>query len=99
MSIQSTVRISSKSQNLLKEFANQDNKTMHEVIDDLIEQEKRKRFFDDFDKAYAKLRGNSKAWDEELEERQEWDCTLMDGIDRGEKFNEVGDLLPNDESK
>ncbi len=60
---------------------------MNKVTDDLIEQERRRQFFDDFDKAYAKLRSDSKIWDEELKERQEWDCTLMDGIGREEKFD------------
>lgn len=87
MSTQSTVRISEKSQKLLKEFANKSNKSMSEVLDDLVEQERRRRFFDELDAAYIKLRSNPQEWAEELAERQEWDVTLMDGLEGEEKWD------------
>ncbi len=87
MSAQSTVRISERSQKLLKEFANEDKKSMSEVLDDLLEQERRKRFFDELDAAYIELRSDPKKWAEELAERQEWDCTLMDGLDKEENWD------------
>lgn len=87
MSTQSTVRISERSQKLLKEFANEDKKSMSELLDNLLEQERRKRFFDEFDAAYIELRSDAGKWEKELAERQEWDCALMDGLDREEKWD------------
>jgi DNA-binding MarR family transcriptional regulator len=87
MSTQSTVRISERSQKLLKEFANEDKKSMSELLDDLLERERRKRFFDEFDAAYVELRSDATKWAEELAERQEWDCTLMDGLEKEEKWD------------
>ena len=87
MSTQSTVRISERSQKLLKEFANEDKKSMSELLDDLLEQERRKRFFDELDAAYIELRSDATKWAEELAERQEWDCTLIDGLKKEEQWD------------
>ncbi|MBL8194756.1 MAG: toxin-antitoxin system protein [Blastocatellia bacterium] len=87
MSTQSTVRISERSQKLLKEFANEDKKSMSELLDNLLEQERRKRFFDELDAAYIELRSDATKWAEELAERQEWDCTLIDGLKKEEQWD------------
>jgi hypothetical protein len=87
MSTQSTVRISERSQKLLREFASEDKKSMSDLLDDLLEQERRKRFFDELDAAYGELRSDTSKWEEELAERQQWDCTLMDGLDKEEKWD------------
>lgn len=87
MSTQSTVRISERSQKLLKEFANEDKKSMSELLDNLLEQERRKRFFDELDAAYIELRSDATKWAEELAERQEWDCTLVDGLKKEEQWD------------
>jgi len=42
-------------------------------------------FFRKADEAYARLREDPKAWKNELEERAEWDVTLMDGLDKNEE--------------
>lgn len=89
----STVRISNKSQKLLRDLAKQDKKTMHELLDDLIEKEMEKRFFDQLDQAYLALKSNPDEWQEELKERAEWDITLSDGLEKDEKFNDQGEVI------
>ena len=88
----STVRISPKSQMLLKDLAHQDGKTMSELLDLLIEQERRRRLFESADAAYKALRNDPLAWKEELAERALWEGTLADGVDKDEIWNEDGSV-------
>ena len=41
----------------------------------------RRRFIAEVNRAYEALRADNEAWSEELRERQEWDCSLLDGLD------------------
>jgi hypothetical protein len=58
----------------------------------MTEQE-RERFFAEADLAYKRLREDPEAWQQELEERAEWDATLLDGIDLDETLDDF--LGPN----
>jgi len=55
---------------------------MQAVLDEAIGHYQREKFLDEVNAAYARLRGNPKAWKEELAERQIWDQALRDGIER-----------------
>src|SRR5258708_3543008 len=57
-----------------------------------ISEEERQQFFEQCDEAYRRLRTDPVPWAEELAERAEWDCTLMDGIDADEEWDEFGRL-------
>ena len=37
--------------------------------------------FEKGNRAYAEMKKDSKKWQEELEERALWDCTLLDGLE------------------
>ena len=39
-------------------------------------------FLDEVNAAYARLRADPEAWDEELAERRLWDRTIGDGLER-----------------
>ncbi len=45
-----------------------------------IEQYRRQRFLEELNAGFAALRNDPEAWKEELEEREEWDRTLADGL-------------------
>jgi hypothetical protein len=75
------VRIQPKTYAKLRQLAQQAGATMPEVLADAIDQLYRKRFIDECNRAYARLRANPKAWKEELEERKAWDVTLADGLE------------------
>lgn len=44
----------------------------------------RHRLLEQANRDYAELRGDPEAWQATLAEREVWDATLLDGLDRGE---------------
>ena len=54
---------------------------MQAVLDVAIEYYQRKKFLNEVNAAYARLKADPKAWSEELEERRTSDGTLMDGLE------------------
>lgn len=50
----------------------------------MSEEERRKRMIDKSNEAYAKIMGDPKSRQEELDERAVWDATLADGLDEDE---------------
>ena len=75
----STVRIRKETQNILKELAVNEGKSMQAILDLALEGYRRQRFLQEANAAYASLRKNNKAWKAELAERKEWDATVADG--------------------
>lgn len=65
----------------LRELAQEENTTLQEVLAKAIDLYRRTRFFEQMNAAYAALRADPEAWQQELEERAAWDVTLMDGIE------------------
>ena len=53
-------------------------------------QDYRKAFFDRLNAGYAALRADHNNWEQELEERREWDRTLADGLDPSENWTDDG---------
>ena len=49
----------------------------------VLEQERRKRMFEDADAIYAAMTPDE--WAEEETERALWDCTLMDDLEKDEE--------------
>lgn len=91
-----TVRISEKGRKILKELAEQEHKSMPDVLDELLEAERRRRFFEGVNAAYEALRQDPIAWEEELAERKLWDQTLMDGLDETEHWQADGSVIKHD---
>ena len=58
-------------------MAKETNSSMQEVLDEAIEQQRRRLLLERTNAAYAKLRENKKAWQAEL---RRLDATLSDGI-------------------
>ena len=77
-----TVRISQQGRVMLKKLARQTSRPMQAVLDDAIEQYRRRRFLEEANAAYDRLRKDAKAWKEELAERRQWEATLSDGNKR-----------------
>lgn len=75
-----TIRITPQSKAVLRNLAKQEGKPMQAVLDEAIEHYQRDKFLDEVNAAYATLRSDSKAWQEEQAERALWDKTLADGI-------------------
>jgi hypothetical protein len=75
------VRIQPDSYAKLRQLASNSGTTMPEVLAEAIDELYRKRFLDDCNRAYARLKADPKAWQQELEERRAWDVTLGDGLE------------------
>jgi len=76
-----TVRISPEAHRSLKELSDLTGQPMPAVLDKAIEAYRRRQFLEGLAQDFSALRRDPKAWQQELEERAEWDSTLGDGLD------------------
>jgi hypothetical protein len=81
-----TVSLSEAAHRLLKELAEQTGQTMTDVLDRALDAYRRKLFFEQLNAGSAELRADPEAWAEHLAEREQWDATLMDGLDREKRW-------------
>jgi hypothetical protein len=88
------VGISEKARQTLREMADQTGQSMQRILDQAIEDYRRKLFLDAVNAGYAALRADPQAWAEVEAERQSMAGSLMDGLDADERWGEDGDLLP-----
>jgi predicted transcriptional regulator len=76
-----TIKISSYSYKILQEIADKYGDNLENIVEKAIEDYRRKLFLEKANLAFADLRNNPEAWEEELEERSAWDVTLTDGLE------------------
>ncbi len=74
------VRVSEAAWRALKDLSERCGRTMQEIVDRAVEDYRRKLFLEEANRAFAALRKDSVAWQEELEERRAWDAVMADGI-------------------
>jgi hypothetical protein len=75
------VRIKTESYSKLRQLADEAGVTMPEILAEAIDELHRKRFLDECNRAYGRLKADPKAWKQELEERKVWEQTLADGLE------------------
>jgi predicted transcriptional regulator len=85
-----TVQISESSHRRLKELAEQTGQPMADVLDKALDAYCRQVFFEQLNAGYAELRADPAAWAAHQSELKQWDATLMDGLDPGERWTEDG---------
>lgn len=73
-----TIRISRVSHRALKELATRSGEPMQKVVSKALEEYRRRLLLEQTNAAFAKLRRNRRAWQQELSERAAWDQTLRD---------------------
>jgi hypothetical protein len=61
-------------------MAEETNRSLQEMLDRAIENERRRLLLERTNRAYSKLRQNKKAWEAWRAELREFDVTLSDGI-------------------
>ena len=76
----STIRISPAAHHSLTRMARQTNTSLQKMLDQAIENERRRLFLERANLAYSKLRQNKKAWKKWRAELRQLDATLSDGI-------------------
>lgn len=65
----------------LKAMAEASGESMSDILATAVEQFRRQRIIDLTNAAYAAMRADPVAWQEELAERRLWDVTLLDGLE------------------
>ena len=75
-----TVRISPAAHQSLRQMAEETNSSLQEMLDQAIENQRRRLLLERANRAYAKLRQDKKAWRAWRNELRELDVTLTDGI-------------------
>lgn len=95
------VRVSDKGHEILVELAKEDKKSMSDVLEKVLLAEKRRRFFEGINAGYEELKKSPSDWKEELEERDLYENTLMDGVkDEPIWSMEIkGEVKSNDKTK
>lgn len=79
-----TVRVTKETRAKLKTMAGESGESIQDVLDKAVEAYRRKRFFEEVNAAYARLRADPEAWQAYVDEFEEWDVTLMDGFEEEE---------------
>jgi hypothetical protein len=74
------VRISPRAHALLRQLAEEEQRSMQSVLDRALERYRRERFLQAANADFASLQGDAKAWKQELGERELWEQTTADGI-------------------
>jgi hypothetical protein len=95
----STICISEESHILLRKLAEHTGQTMTDVLAKALDTYRRQVFFEQLNAGYAELRADPKAWAEHLAERDDWDATLMDGVNQDECWTEDGRSVDSSEEK
>jgi len=76
----STIRISPAAHQSLTKMARETDSSLQEMLDQAIENQRRRLLLERANRAYAKLRQNKKAWESWRAELRQLDATLSDGI-------------------
>jgi hypothetical protein len=75
-----TIQIDHETWESLYELANQRGESMQSTLAYAVEVLRRQYILEETNAVYAELKANPKYWQEEQEERHEWDTTLADGL-------------------
>ena len=78
----SNIAINPETEQVLRDLAAKEGAAIEEILGRAIELYRRQRFLDELNAAYSTLKGDPAAWREEQAEREAWDQTLGDGLDR-----------------
>ena len=76
-----TVRLNPYTYRVLKELASQSGEPMLVILDRAVEEERRRRFFEEANASYARLKEDAAAWADFKSETAAWDVTLLDGLE------------------
>ncbi len=77
-----TIDISETTHKTLLQLARSSGDDLVTIVDRAVENYRRYIFLVQTDRAFAILKQNEELWQEEIAERQSWDVTSGDGIDK-----------------
>lgn len=76
-----TIGISEATHETLQKLAESSNESIQTILDRAIENYRRYVFLVQANQAFTAMKQNDALWQEEIAERQAWDCTVVDGIE------------------
>ncbi len=76
------VRIDRETENVLREMTDREHLSRGKIIQKALLAYRRKYFLDNYANAYASLKSDSKAWKDEKAERDVWDATVGDCLEK-----------------
>jgi len=79
MSDTTTIRVSRRIYLTIKSLAETQNENMQEVIEEAINEYKKKKFFEEMNEAYMKIRLQKD--NESDKESSDWDAAISDGVE------------------
>jgi len=77
-----SIRINEHALAVLRELARKQCQPVQTVLNEAIDSYRREKFLEEANAAFAALRSNPEAWSDEQQERQIWDHTTGDGLER-----------------
>lgn len=77
-----TIRISTETRTVLSELVQTTGLSMQAILEQAIDMYRRQQMLMALNDAYAALQADQGAWDDLETEREEWDVTLNDGLER-----------------
>lgn len=77
-----STRISEPTRETLRKLAEKSGESMQAILEKAIELYRRHRFLEESNRAFETLRANPETWKTEQAEREVWDITLADGLDK-----------------
>ena len=83
----------------LQELATWAGVSINQVLDQAVNDQYDRKFWDAVNAGYAALRADPAAWSVFETERKLWNNTLMDGLDPSERWSEDGNALPQIEQQ
>jgi uncharacterized protein YigA (DUF484 family) len=78
----SSVRIDERALIVLRDLAREERQSLQAVLNLAIENYRRQRLLEQANAAFSALHGDPSAWSEEQREREIWDLSLADGLER-----------------
>jgi predicted transcriptional regulator len=76
------VRISPHAHELLRQLAEEEQASMQAILDKAIERYRRESFLRAANSEFEALQGDPRAWKHEAQERQAWEQTLPDALEK-----------------
>ena len=74
------IRLSDTANDQLDKMSAETDEPKQQLLDKAVELLARRYFLEKTNRQYAALKKDPQAWKEELEERELWDATLLDGL-------------------
>lgn len=81
MEMTTTIRVSRRTRDTLRELTDSSGHTLQQVIEEALELYRRQQLLEATNTAYAALREDAASWNELEAERAAWDVTLGDGLE------------------